>query len=114
MEASHEERHEPGLPNLGQDIEIWVFTEEPFFTGMECSCRWTCEGEGIDWRAAARALPRRSVMRTTIVSDPPFREEFQRTCASARKRRVLGAELWFGCARTNLVGREAVADSPPP
>jgi hypothetical protein len=35
----------------GQDIEIAVFDEPPFFVGMECSCGWTCEGDGIDWRA---------------------------------------------------------------
>ena len=35
----------------GQDIEIAVFQEPPYFVGMECSCGWTCEGEGIDWRA---------------------------------------------------------------
>jgi hypothetical protein len=35
----------------GQDIEIAVFEEPPYFIGMECVCGWTCEGEGIDWRA---------------------------------------------------------------
>jgi hypothetical protein len=35
----------------GQDIEIAVFQEPPYFVGMKCSCGWTCEGEGIDWRA---------------------------------------------------------------
>jgi hypothetical protein len=35
----------------GQDIEIAVFEEPPYFVGMKCSCGWTCEGEGIDWRA---------------------------------------------------------------
>lgn len=36
----------------GQDVEIAVFEEPPYFVGMECStCGWTCEGEGIDWRA---------------------------------------------------------------
>ena len=35
----------------GQDVEIWEFEEAPFFVGMECSCGWTCEGDGLDWRA---------------------------------------------------------------
>lgn len=34
----------------GQGIEVGIF-ENPANFFMECSCGWTCEGAGTNWRA---------------------------------------------------------------
>ena len=35
----------------GQDFEVGILGEPPSSFIIECPCGWTCEGEGIDWRA---------------------------------------------------------------